>query len=87
MTTTIKVSEQVHRKLFNLKTRFEQKIEKQLSFNDVVELLIQQLENVNTNQLINDLMSLKGILTEKDMDYYQEMREIDKKRENRYISR
>ena len=85
MTTTIKISEANRTRLFTIKNQLEKEMKASLSYNDIVEILLNKLQNIETRQFIDDLTSLKGILTLEDKEYYTRMREVDKKRENRFI--
>jgi len=85
MTTTIKISEANRTRLFTIKNQLEKEMKASLSYNDIVEILLNKLQNIETRQFIDDLTSLRGILTLEDKEYYTRMREVDKKRENRFI--
>jgi len=85
MTTTIKISEANRTRLFTIKNQLEKEMKASLCYNDIVEILLNKLQNIETRQFIDDLTSLRGILTLEDKEYYTRMREVDKKRENRFI--
>ena len=86
MATTIKISEENKKKLFKLKADFEKSTGSRVSYDDIVGIILGKLENIQKKQLIEDLNSLKGILTQDDKDYFKKMRKVDKNREERFIS-
>ncbi len=85
MYTTIKISEENRKRLFQVKNRLEENLDKALTYNETIGILIDKLAHVNRKDLVRGMASLKGILNESDFEFYKEMRAVDKRREDRYI--
>ena len=86
MTTTIKISKANQTRLFQIKNQLEKEMNIALSYNDVVDMLLNKLQNIDVRQLMDDLTSIKGILNKEDKNYYKRMRKIDQNSENRFLS-
>jgi hypothetical protein len=86
MTTTIKISEEKRKRLFHLKSKLENEWGRKLSYDDIIGILVDKLENIQSTQLVKDLQSLMGILSNQDKSEFKRMREIDRKYEERFTS-
>ena len=86
MSTTIKISQENKQRLFQLKTTLEKERGENLSYDDAVEELLDKLEHLSHKELIRGLLSLKGTLSDEDKREFKKMREIEREREERFLS-
>ena len=78
MTTTIQIDDETKKKLFRIKLRLEEQKGKAITYNDLIEYLIEsQLSNLIRKSNLQEFRSLKGILPKSTKKTY-----LDEKRKD-----
>jgi len=85
MTTTIQISEETQKKLFQMINRLEEQMDKRVTYNDAIVFLIQDHEHkFDKEQFINTMKKFRGIFKQGEArDLLTESRRIDREREKR----
>ena len=78
MTTTIQIDDETKKKLFRIKLRLEEQKEEAITYNDLIEYLIEsQPSNLIRKSNLQEFRSLKGILPKSAKKTY-----LDEKRKD-----
>ena len=82
MTTTIQIDDETKKKLFRIKLRLEEQKGEAITYNDLIEYLIEsQPSNLIRKSNLQEFRSLKGILPKSAKKTYLDERRKDLKEE------
>ncbi|MEX2714883.1 MAG: hypothetical protein Q6353_009940 [Candidatus Sigynarchaeum springense] len=83
MATTIQISDAVQKRLFMLKNQKEKEFGRRLTYNDVIELLLEnQIARVEKDEFIKHVEKYQGIIDYKDAKKARnEERQLERERE------
>ena len=82
MTTTIQIDDETKKKLFRIKLRLEEQKGEAITYNDLIEYLIEsQPSNLTRKSNLQEFRTLKGILTKSAMKIYLDEKRKDLKKE------
>ncbi|MHA1190918.1 MAG: hypothetical protein ACTSP9_01310 [Promethearchaeota archaeon] len=82
MTTTIQIDDETKKKLFRIKLRLEEQKGEAITYNDLIEYLIEsQPSNLTRKSNLQEFRTLKGILRKSAMKIYLDEKRKDLKKE------
>ena len=85
MTTTIQIDDETKKKLFRIKIRLEEQKGEAITYNDIIEYLIESLPtSLKRKQYLEEFRNLKGILPKSAKKTYIDERRRDLKTEEGY---
>lgn len=85
MTTTIQISEETQKKLFQIKNALEDQKGKRVTYNEAINYLIQEHERkFDKDQFLNTMRKFRGIFKQGEATkILDESRQLDREREKR----
>ncbi len=84
MTTTIQIDDETKKKLFRIKLKLEEQKEESITYNDLIEYLIEsQPSNMIRKSNLQEFRSLKGILPKSAKKTYLDEKRKDLKEEEK----
>jgi len=85
MTTTIQIDDETKKKLFNLKLRLEEQKGSAITYNELIEYLIEsQPLNLVRKTNLNAFRSLRGFLPKSAKSFYTEEKKKELEREEKF---
>jgi hypothetical protein len=85
MTTTIQIDDETKKKLFRIKLRLEEQKEEAITYNDLIEYLIEsQPSNLIRKTNLQEFRSLKGILPKSAKKTYLDEKRKDLNQEEKF---
>ena len=85
MTTTIQIDDETKKKLFRIKLRLEEQKGESITYNDLIEYLIEsQPSSIRRGQNLEEFKKLRGILPKSAKKTYLDERRKDLKEEEKY---
>ncbi|HUX99993.1 MAG TPA: hypothetical protein VMV49_10605 [Candidatus Deferrimicrobium sp.] len=85
ITTTIQISDEVQRKLFQLINKMEKELGRRISYNEAIQYLLdKQKSKVDKKHFIKNLEKFRGTLKPGEgKEYLKEMRALENERDKR----
>jgi len=86
MTTTIQISEEVRKKLFQLMNRMEKELGRRVSYNEAIQSLLgEEDRKPDKKQFLKNLEPYFGILKPGEgIQYLKELRQLEYERDKRF---
>ncbi len=89
MTTTIQISEETKKKLFQVINRLEKKLNRRVTYNEAIEFLLkEQKVDVDKEKFLENIKKFQGIFKYGEgQALLKELRREDREREKRLVNR
>ena len=86
MTTTIQISDEVQRKLFQIINKIEKELGRRISYNEAIQYLLNnQKSKIDKKEFIKNLEQFRGTLNPGEgKKYLKEMRALENERDKRF---